>query len=73
MKQLVKLVSVFSITLIISGCTSMFYCTTPDVKEPNIDNSGKSDILSASKQCANNYLLMKKYAMGLKEANDVCK
>ena len=74
MKQTVKLVIVFLIPFLINGCSySLFSCTTPDVKEPVIDNSKKSDVLSASKQCVRNYLLMKQYAEELKESNEVCK
>ena len=73
MKQIVKLVSVSLIVLLTNGCTSLFICTTPDVKEPEIDNSGKSTSLSASKQCFKNYLLMKQYATALKNSNEVCK
>ena len=73
MKQIVKLVSVFLITLVISGCTSLFTCTTPDVKEPRIDNSRKSTTLGASKQCYKNYLIVKQYSEELKKANEVCK
>lgn len=74
MKQIVKLVSGFLIVLVINGCSySLFTCVTPDVKDPLIDNSRKSTSLAASKQCARNYLSVKKYATELKEANEVCK
>lgn len=48
-------------------------CITPDVKKPKIDNSKKSDILLASKQCVQNYLKIKQYAEELRKANEVCK
>ena len=74
MKQTAKLVIVFLIPFLINGCSySLFACITPDVKEPVIDNSKKYDVLSASKQCVRNYLLMKQYSEELKEANEVCK
>ena len=74
MKQTVKLVIVFLIPFLISGCSySTFFCTTPDVKEPTIDNSKKYNVLASSKQCVKNYLLMKQYAEELKESNEVCK
>lgn len=74
MKQIVKLLSVFLIAVLINGCSySTFFCTTPDVKEPRTDNSRKSSVLGASKQCYKNYLTMKQYASELKEANEVCK
>ena len=74
MKQTVKLVIVFLIPFLINGCSySLFTCVTPDVKEPVLDNSRKSNVLQSSKQCVRNYLLMKQYAEELKEANEVCK
>ena len=74
MKQTVKLVIVFLIPFLINGCSySLFTCITPDVKEPRIDTSKKPNILLASKQCVQNYLIMAQYAEELKEANEVCK
>lgn len=74
MKLTVKLVSGFLIAVLINGCSySTFFCVTPNVKEPVIDNSKKSTTLGASKQCFKNYLLIKRYAKELKEANEVCK
>lgn len=73
MKQTAKLVIAFSIMLIINGCTSLFWCTTPDVKEAEYDNTHKNSLLGESKKCYKNFLLAQKEIKQLRESNEVCK
>lgn len=75
MKRIVTLLIVFLIALSINGCGQTVYekCVTPTVPKPKIDNSKKSNVLLASKQCVQNYLVMRSYAEKLEKANGVCK
>ena len=73
MKQTVKLLSVSLTMLLTNGWTSLFWCETPDVTPPVVDNTRYYTNLDSSKQCVKNYFLMKEYAEKLNEANGVCK
>lgn len=73
MKLIAKLLIAFSMILVTNGCTSLFFCSTPNVEEVEYDNSNKDTLLKESKKCYKNFLLAQKEIKQLREANEVCK
>lgn len=73
MKQIVMLLIAFLIMLITNGCTSLFFCTTPDVVASEYDNIQQNSLLGESKKCYKNFLLAREEIEKLREANRVCK
>jgi len=78
MRVIVRTLWIFSLGLIISGCSHKVMwvptqCTIPSVDEPLLDTADRNTPLGEAKRCAMNYTRVKESYEKLKKSAEVCR